>query len=487
METAALTKDVLLAPGSPLADPQERRRAPRASESGDDERTRERGPGGATQPGRAGSEATRVSYPTRLRGWGYTASQPTYAMTGAGLSSVAMAAERLSVLAPGLLAPHEREVLLALRDGAAGTIYQQRTRALTLQPGLSASGYDLLSLEKGMDAVGVEELGGRSWWWEEAKRLLPAQDPSGSWPQAGYDQGLGTAFVLLFLNRGTLSPFAREDRRGPVAAARPRTGSAPPRRPRTGDLAPASGPAPVASAAPAAAAPPEAPRVTVPPALAPGALVVASGAPAFPEQLLAAARTTRGREGDRVLDELRAAWAALPLADRVRAAPALHELGREAARDEAQSWARRALRELLEGSEAGRLEAVRLLLGELTRLEELAAIAGDDDLLTTVAVQADRERALVSLTTALDDPRLPGALRRTILTGLVRRNERAAIPWLLDELARRDPVERRVGWDLLVALMGEVHPFEPDGSSTRRAQALKEWRSWWEVEERNRE
>lgn len=249
--------------------------------------------------------------------------------------------------------------------------------------------------------------------------------------------------MLLFLNRGTLAPFAREDRMGPIAA-RQRTGSEPPRRPRTGDREP--GPGSIAATGSA---------------LPPGAVVLPSGAPAFPDQLLASARTVRGREGDRVLDELQAAWEALPVIDRVERLAALHELGKDAARDGARSWARRELRALLEGA---RLESALLLLEELARLED----------------SPEQARARASLVVALDQLRLPRALRRAVLSGLVRQGELAALPHLLDELGRREASDRRVGWDLLVALVGEPRPFEPDGPAARREQQVRAWRAWWQ-------
>lgn len=420
-----LRAEVLLEPSSPLTV-----LAPVAPEPQ---------PGGTRERGAAGAgERTRVRWSARLRGWGYTAraSAPYLSMTAAGVSSVALAAERLNALVPDLYRRrYQARVVEALRDGAATVVHLQRSG----HP--HSGGYALLSLEKGLDCVGVEEVGGRSWWWEEARPLLEQQGPEGGW---GAANGLETAFVLLFLNRGTLAPFARPDRKGPVSP-RARTGSPPPPRPRTGD------PSSVAA------------TTSV---LPPGAVVLPSGALAFPEQLLATARTSGGREGDRALGELKEAWEALPLVDRVSLTTPLHELGGEAARDEARSWARRELKELLEGKEAARLSTAQLLLEELSRLED----------------PGQREQARASLLTGLGEQALPRAVRRAILVGLVRQGERGVLPRLLDDLARREPAERRVAWDLLVALAGEPRPFEPDGPVALREKQVRAWKAWWEAE-----
>ena len=145
------------------------------------------------------------------RGWSYgEIVGPSWAITGAGGSCLAMAQERLYAAhdAP-FTAKGGLEVVAALRDAATWFAHQaEQDRAdadargdgpverLRLRP---HAGYSLWSLEKAMDQLGVEWIGDYHWWRAEVPGVLGLQRPDGSWGDE-----ISTAFFLLFLNRSAV-------------------------------------------------------------------------------------------------------------------------------------------------------------------------------------------------------------------------------------------------------------------------------------------
>jgi hypothetical protein len=138
------------------------------------------------------------------RGWGYSthvaigASGAYGSMSGAGLSSVAIARE-------GLLSTHhltgdrDRQTLLVMRDGLC---WFARNWDPARNPFRSGAWYYyyLYSIEKAMDLCGIERVGSHEWWRDGASELLSRQTlPAGNWEGANE-----TALALLFLNRATL-------------------------------------------------------------------------------------------------------------------------------------------------------------------------------------------------------------------------------------------------------------------------------------------
>jgi hypothetical protein len=141
------------------------------------------------------------------RGWSYGMKNAgrgnAYgSMTGAGLSSIAIAREALR-RAGKLDAATDEKTRRALHDGVAWFM-QHWNPARNPQNG-GWQFYYLYSVEKAMETAGVEKFAGHDWWREGSAWLLANEDSvpqkRGSWSNANLED---TSFALLFLNRATL-------------------------------------------------------------------------------------------------------------------------------------------------------------------------------------------------------------------------------------------------------------------------------------------
>jgi len=161
---------------------------------------------------RSKKNATTAGDMARARGWGYmmktvcVAGQAYGSMTGAGLSSSAIAREglrRANVLNADLEATTRREI----QDGVAWFLVNWNpSRNAKGQGGGTWFYYYLYSVEKAMELAGVETLGGRDWWREGCAQLLAleSRQKPGTWGSAIQGSPNETALALLFLNRATL-------------------------------------------------------------------------------------------------------------------------------------------------------------------------------------------------------------------------------------------------------------------------------------------
>jgi hypothetical protein len=155
----------------------------------------------------------------KSRGWCYLPGHvalPTGAMTAAGVTSLAVAKDRLwhlGALEPALGA----RIDVALRDGL---IWLGEHFDVTRNPEPSGAAalwqyYWLYGVERAGAKVGVRFLGRHDWYRVGAEYLLAAQGADGSWPQAGADGRPAdhtesaitqTCFAVLFLRRATARP-----------------------------------------------------------------------------------------------------------------------------------------------------------------------------------------------------------------------------------------------------------------------------------------
>ncbi len=165
----------------------------------------------------AATKAKAKETPARARGWAYGMRQPCAAgkgygsMTGAGLSSAAIAREGLRS-ASKLDAKMEAATRREIEDGVAWFVQNWSPETDANQPTNNFGNYYLYSVEKAMEIAGVETLGGRDWWREGCALLLASESKEAPGTWLGVGVGLTplneTAFALLFLNRATL-PAAR--------------------------------------------------------------------------------------------------------------------------------------------------------------------------------------------------------------------------------------------------------------------------------------
>jgi hypothetical protein len=147
---------------------------------------------------------------TRARGWGYSVHAGGNgafgygSMTGAGLSSTAIAREALR-RAGKLDKDADEKTRRMLLDGVAWWVANWTPQRNPKKDPWQYY-YYLYAVEKAMETAGVEKLGQHDWWREGCQTLLTLEDPKGKgrWCQAGGDETEDSSFALLFLNRATL-------------------------------------------------------------------------------------------------------------------------------------------------------------------------------------------------------------------------------------------------------------------------------------------
>jgi hypothetical protein len=175
-------------------------------------------PGPAPSPGAPGGYAPGKDEDPpqdRARGFRYSVHPTTRederrvtgVRTACGVGTLAIARYALAAAPPKKAATVDpKAVEQGLYDGLA---WLSENWDPWSNPGFYAKQtFYLYCVERAMDLVGAQRLGGRLWYLEMTKALLPKQDAAGAWdtkdPQLG-DRGAvcDTCFALLFLRRAT--------------------------------------------------------------------------------------------------------------------------------------------------------------------------------------------------------------------------------------------------------------------------------------------
>ena len=154
------------------------------------------GAGGTVERGRRGTEVPgAVDY----RGWSYTSGNAYGSMTGAGLSSLAIAADMLKG-AKALEPKQDKQFRRMVEEGLAWLADNFSVTHNPKKGGENWYYYYMYSLEKACELLGVEAFEGKDWYATGADHLVTLQSADGSWEGSGRD----TSLALLFLNRATL-------------------------------------------------------------------------------------------------------------------------------------------------------------------------------------------------------------------------------------------------------------------------------------------
>ena len=158
--------------------------------------------------------------------WNYTGGNDHgyFAMTLAGIASLLVTQDYLQP--PLLSGPGgvRQPYSIPLSAGLAWLDDGDHCLQIDPHPPFFLTGYNLFSMERVGLASGFKEFGGHNWFVELAAKLLPDQNPDGSFETTDteFKSLVETAYALLFLSRGRHPILANKllyDGTGPIARA----------------------------------------------------------------------------------------------------------------------------------------------------------------------------------------------------------------------------------------------------------------------------